>query len=431
LGFQVGQSDFGFVLIGFAVSFGCYLGLLFKNKSKRGISITVFLGLAVAARFLLVFAFPNLSDDVYRFLWDGTLWHEGIHPLTYLPSEIAQNYATVSDEFTPTLQQLYPLLNSQEYYTIYPPVSQMIYYLATFPSLYSLSTGTIIIKLILFLFECGTLYLGVKMLKTLKLDPSYILLYALNPLVIIEITGNLHFEGIMLFFFIGSMYWIAKERIYLSATSLALSIGAKLLPLMFLPAILLYVLKKSRVVQFLSILFISFGILFFVFFISLDVLNLGKSLDLYFQKFEFNASVYYLTRFVGKFLTGYNQIRFIGPFLSLLAVAIIVFKAFDLYKMRHQSVLDLIDICFMAFVTYLVLATTVHPWYLLLPIGLTIFRPRLWIIVWSFMIVLSYSTYADPNFSQNYWLIALEYGTVLLVWVLEKIYPNQMTLTRV
>ncbi|MBV1924303.1 MAG: mannosyltransferase, partial [Flavobacteriaceae bacterium] len=57
--------------------------------------------------------------------------------------------------------------------------------------------------------------------------------------------------------------------------------------------------------------------------------------------------------------------------------------------------------------------TTVHPWYVATPLLLTIFTKYRFPLVWSFMVILSYSAYGSEGFSENLWLVALEYFVVI------------------
>jgi len=79
------QEDFTLIATGYLISFASYIYLI------RALSLepTIFIiGLAILARLLIIPAFPNLSDDIYRFIWDGRLWHDGIHPFLHLPYEL-------------------------------------------------------------------------------------------------------------------------------------------------------------------------------------------------------------------------------------------------------------------------------------------------------------------------------------------------------
>ena len=180
-------------------------------------------------------------------------------------------------------------------------------------------------KLFLLACEIGTIWLLPKLLAAFNLPAYRSLIYALNPLIIVEIMGNLHYEGAMIFFFLLGLWWLQKDRIYLAAGAIALSIAAKLLPLLFLPFFVrrLGWLKSFR-------FFPVMGIILFLLFLPLlsgvFLENFGNSLDLYFRKFEFNASVYYVARWIGFQDVGYNLIAEIGPMLAtwtLLGVSLV------------------------------------------------------------------------------------------------------------
>jgi alpha-1,6-mannosyltransferase len=67
---------------------------------------------------------------------------------------------------------------------------------------------------------------------------------------------------------------------------------------------------------------------------------------------------------------------------------------------------------------YFLLATTVHPWYICTPLILSVFTRYKFPIVWSAAVILSYSAYGLNDFSENLWLVALEYTVVIgfAVW---------------
>ena len=62
---------------------------------------------------------PSLSDDAYRYVWDGQVQAHGINPYQYVPQDPALEF----------LQDgaLYDHLNSPAFYSVYPPVSQLIF----------------------------------------------------------------------------------------------------------------------------------------------------------------------------------------------------------------------------------------------------------------------------------------------------------------
>ena len=66
----------------------------------------------------------------------------------------------------------------------------------------------------------------------------------------------------------------------------------------------------------------------------------------------------------------------------------------------------------LAFSLYLFSATIIHPWYLAVPIALCVLTPLRFPVLWSGLVVLSYSHYDGGGFAENYWLIGLEYGVL-------------------
>ena len=93
------------------MAFILYAGLVF---SKKNVPLIPGLILAVVCRIIGFAAEPLLSDDYFRFIWDGMVMHEGINPVSHTPS-----YLVHHPEIAETNQGLYSLLNSKEYYSVY------------------------------------------------------------------------------------------------------------------------------------------------------------------------------------------------------------------------------------------------------------------------------------------------------------------------
>lgn len=107
---------------------------------------------------------------------------------------------------------LFDKLNSPNYFTIYPPVCQafLLSLLAAFlvKQTGSIYIGCIALKVSIFVFEVATLYLMPKLLQRLQLPAQNMIWYALNPLVIIELVGNIHFEAVMILGIVGILYFL-------------------------------------------------------------------------------------------------------------------------------------------------------------------------------------------------------------------------------
>lgn len=392
----------GYIIIGlYSLAFISY-GYLIRYSS-RFIHLII---LGVLVRFVLVFLFPNLSDDIYRFIWDGHLISDGYNPLSYTPKDFLISHSELADNSI--YAQIYPLLNSPEYFTVYPPISQFVYWLASFAS--SVEGSAIIMKTIFFLAELGSCFLLLKILMALGKPRNLALWYFLNPLVIVELTGQLHFEAFMIFFLLAGIWFLLIEKPVVAGSMMAFSIGAKLLPLMFIPLILKYLFPHGWI-KFLLSLALTCTILFVPMFYGVDIANFFSSLGLYYQSFEFNASVYYLLRAIGYAITGYNQIAILGPLLSVIALIAILIVA---SKVSYRDRVALIWSMFLSLAIYLFFTTTVHPWYIVMLLMLSVFVNQWWVIVWSGVVVWSYTTYMTEDFTQNLYLISLEYVVVLV-----------------
>ena len=395
--YQTKRENFNEVFGLYSFLFAAYFFLtrFFSLTNFKYLLITGF-----AFRMLLLFSFPNLSDDVYRFIWDGRLAANGINPFSQLPSSIMQ---------MPTLpgitKELYLQLNSANHYTIYPPVLEGIFWLGAKLFRVNVFATIVFFKCTILLFEVATSFLMLQLLKKLSLPRHLSLLYILNPLVITELTGNVHFDGVMIFFVLLAFLLLLKNNWQSSAIGLALGIAAKLLPVLFLP-LLVNKLGWKKGFLYAAITGVTSIILFAVVFDIATIQHMLNSIDLFIRKFEFNASIYYVVRYIGTVTIGYNIIAFAGPFLMLLSVVIIFIISFK--GKKDSSQLLIIKGLFVITIWYL-FSTTVHPWYVCLPVALGIFTSYRYAIIWSFTATISYAAYQTNPVKENLWLVGAGY----------------------
>lgn len=417
VGYDIDRGEFGFLITGFSLIGLIYIYFLWKKPLN--IKEIIFFGIFFRA--ILLFNSPNLSDDYYRFIWDGHMLLEEKDPYLSLPeNEIVNQPFSESKYF----QQLYDGMNSKKYFTVYPPVNQIAFVLSAWVGGHDLYANVLILKMLLFLFEVGAILMLVRLLRRLKLSENLAQIYVLNPLVIIELIGNCHFEGVMLFFIIASIYFLLKKNFILSGVLMAFAINTKLIPIILLPILIKYLGCKKSIFFYLVVG--VFMAIMFIPFISLDLLNnLGESVNLYFQTFEFNASIHYLIRFLSTELLGYNLIKSSGYVLAFILVVYVFYKTFFDRNRTKEFMIVLQDWADILFFYYL-LASIVHPWYIINLVLLSVFCKRNHLIAWSLVIPLSYYAYSnyinlefDGDKHQSNWyflLIFIEYLFVFLVW---------------
>jgi hypothetical protein len=409
LGYFVEQSTFSRIAIAYGVFFLLYV---WQVSTAQARDVKFWLVVAILLRIALIGAFPALSDDIYRFVWDGRLWLAGQNPFDHLPVW----YLEEGHQLPGLTQELFQQLNSPEYYTIYPPVAQALFALACWIAPTSVWGAAVVIQIFLLGTEIGAILLLRKLLQGWNLPPQRVLWYALNPLIIVEVIGNLHFEGPMIFFLLLGLWWLLRwqqhrqKGIWLaSAAALALAVASKLLPLLFFP-FLIRRLGWWRSVRYFAVLGLILVLTWLPLLSASFLENFGSSVDLYFRRFEFNGSLYYLLRWVGYQFSGYNLIVFIGPGLALGVFLAISGRA--LLERATPSWSELPYRWLFAISIYLLCATTVHPWYTALPVVLCLFTPYRWPIVWSGMILLTYINYSYGEYYENLWVVMLEYSAV-------------------
>ena len=260
-------------------------------------------------------------------------------------------------------------------------------------------------------------------------------------------TGNLHFEPVMLFFLIWGLYQLHQQKWIFSAILIACSVSVKLIPLLFLPLFFQWFTKPNtyinqsnkmiwkgfkvvpknfiKLVLFYLIILLTITLLFLPFYSSELISNYSNSVGLWFGKFEFNASVFYIFREIGFYIRGYNEISIISK-ITLIATVIFLFKM--TFQRQNKTVIQLITAMLFVLSFYYFTSTTIHPWYLATPIILSVFTKYKFPIVWSFVIILSYQAYSNLPWKENLWFVALEYFIVFgyLIYELKKTIVKKM-----
>ena len=399
-GYVTKQDDFGLNFSVYSLVFFCFIGLyiLQERVSVRFLWIST-----LVLHGIFLFSIPTLSPDIYRFLWDGELITKGIHPYAFTPNQLV---AAGEIEMTPYLNQVYDNITelSKANYSLYPTLNQFYFLIPAW-----LTDNLLVAIVIMRVLMVATLFAGLyfirKTLLLLGISEKQLFLFALNPLVIIEATGNLHFEAVMFSFLAIALYFIVQQKWLLGAILFACAVNIKLTPLLLLPFFLNYLGCIKSLKFYLVTIAFSAGILLMFLWPSVAS-NFMQSIELYFNNFEFNSSFNRLISYLFQPIFTFETPLIIGPFLSRMALVIIVFLALFALSKKKET---LFTFMLFGYVIYLLLATTVHPWYVILPLGLSIYTLYRFVVYWSFMVMISYSFYALGNDLLVNTLIALEY----------------------
>lgn len=398
---------------------------LFVEKSDFNFKQLLYL--SIIYKLVFIMAIPNLSQDFYRFFWDGQLVLQGINPYLENVNDyfIKDSYFKVHQ--AEILRDGMGSLNASNY-SNYPPFSQLLYAISAWIAQDSIHVFIISLRVLLIGFDLIFICFAKKILSRFNKNPKALFWYALNPLCIIEITGNLHLEGVMIALFISGIYLLIKYKYVLSGALLSLSVGTKLLSLIAIPLIIVFIWRRGEAnekfkksVVFIITFAIVLGFQFLPFIDSVFLENYAQTIGLWFGKFEFNASIYYVVRWIGFQIYGYNIIQTYGlimPLITVLLFTPIILKTKVLVKSLLESFLWMLCI-------YFLLSTTVHPWYILFPLAIGVFTNYKFFFLWSFLVFLSYSAYINPKVSESELLLFVEYSLLLSFMMYEVIQSRR------
>lgn len=418
LGYEIPRSAFYESFACYSLLFVAYF-FIYKVFDEQWISLKNVLLISLLSRLVLIGAVPQLSDDYNRFIWDGHLIVNHIDPYEFTPAEILEVLPQQKRSF---FSNLYEDLNSPHYYSIYPVTNQVIFAAAAYVGGENIRWNVYCIRFILLAFELLTISLLFYLMQHLKLPVRRVMLYAINPLVLIEITGNLHFEGIMLCFLLMAIYFLAKQKYVTSGTMFGLAIAVKLTPVILIPAFYTY-LKKLRNLRFLFVALAVVASLFLPILFIGSFAQFFQSIRLYHGVFEFNASVYYLLRYLGILIFQNNLINILSPLLSALTIYIIVRKC---WKSKIDGIPGLLGAIIFSYLIFYLLNTVVHPWYLITGLGISVLTTKKYFLVWSYLIFLSYFTYKTTAYTESTILLFVEYVVLFVViwWDYRKSPPS-------
>jgi alpha-1,6-mannosyltransferase len=193
-------------------------------------------GLIFAALFRLSILFypPYLSDDIYRYVWDGRVQATGTNPYRYIPADVTLGH--LRDD------KIYPNMNRRDSaQTIYPPVAEAAFLLIT-----RFSESVTWMKAAMLGFEAIGVWAIVQLLRSFGFARQRVLIYAWHPLVIWEFAGSGHVDALAIAFIALALLVRRKRREGLTGLFLACATCVKLFPAALFPA--LYVRRSWKFV---------------------------------------------------------------------------------------------------------------------------------------------------------------------------------------
>ena len=349
----------------------------------------ILVGLVLAALWHLPFLMtqPGADDDIHRYLWDGRLQRLGYNPYIVVPSDPALAGLHTGETRT---------LNNPDLPSPYPPGAELFFRAVTaiYESIFTLKVAFVACDLAIVLVLLDLLSRSGQGLH-------WVLLYAWNPLLAIEVAGSGHIDIVGALLLLVSFAALGRRWRTLAAIAFGMAVAVKFLPIVLLPLFW----KRVRVRD---------GALtaFVVALLYLPFLNHGRipigSLGTYVRSFRFNDPVFAMLE------------RVAAPqFVAALAV---VFGFLTSTWLRRKSAAWSPEQFAWPMAASLLCAPVVYPWYLLWLLPFLRSATMVPLIVWTVSIIPTYYVWhlraVGGPWIVPRWAMLLEYGCVAVTGVI-------------
>lgn len=216
------------VLWGYVISYVPFFYLVFSihNKTTQCVSIRGHMIAVTIAQGLLLTCDPILSEDIWRYVWDGYRVGYGANPYCLAPeSNALDQFADLNK-----LETVRSAINHGHLPTIYPPAAQFIF---SFTSLFEPSIQPI--RILSCVANLGTIYALYRTLKLLDIPIVYVAFLGAHPLFLIETAVSGHIDAFAVFFLMMACLFAVKNRHIAMGAMLGLAVLTKLIPIITLP----------------------------------------------------------------------------------------------------------------------------------------------------------------------------------------------------
>ena len=402
----------------YLVAFASFLLALWWNE-RRPVPLVWLWAIPIVFRLLLLTTTPTLSDDVYRYLWDGNVASAGINPYAY-----ALDAPELDSLHIPARE----LANNPSLGTPYLPVAQL-----TFAATATVAPSEpLALQIVMVGFDLAAAGVIVGMLRVAALPQHRVLLYLWNPLVVVEVAHGAHLDSLMVFLALLAVYLTlvqpATRAKWAAPVILALATLTKLLPLLLLPVLWPRWRWSQRLI---------FGATIAAVLVPLgwtagwglagesNGTGVFGSVRIY-GGWTFNSGIYHwLAGWLDRW--GVADPAAVARFIvaTLMAGVLVL-----MWALAHQrSPRDTLRLLALILVAYVLLTPILHPWYLLILVAFLPFLDScedfggwLEVVPWLYLsgaIVLSYLTYLDPlNHGEIEWVRHVEWYPTLMLLVI-------------
>lgn len=368
-------------------------------------------GAALAFRLIMAAAPPTLSDDIYRYAWDGRVQLAGLSPYTHTPND-------------PNLKHLRLANAGQLDYNgtsiaVYQPAAQILFFAAAPAG----ANSIYVIKGVLALLDIGTILFVLGILKLLRRRRDLVILYAWSPLIVFEIAGSGHIDGLAAFCAAASLYLAIRGAKYAAGALGGLALATKLYPGVILAAIT----ARRRDVKPLAGAAVAAAAVYVPYMIwGGSVILVGGTIA--------NASIAGGASFnqglkaAVVWLCGGAGPAVDNAYALLAAAAIVSLAGY--YWTKNKTPAGMVRAAFWLTAALLILLPYTVPWYFALALPFAIVEESWALVYLSGTVMLAYLFYAGSPWGLPAWVQPLEYVPffALLLADLKRRPPGQLDL---
>ena len=351
-----------------------------RSPTRARSGLWLCLALAAVCRVPLVITEPTISDDIYRYVWDGRVQRLGHNPYLSPPADPA-----LAGLHTPVTR----LTSHPELPTIYPPAAQWF-----FRGVTAIHESVLALKLSFVACDALIVLLLLRWLSRQGQSPWRVLVYAWNPLVMIEVAGSGHLDALGALLLLVSFLALSERKTLLAALSFMAAVEVKFLPIVLAPMFWRRIRVRDLVLALLFALAVAAP------FFSGSLRSLIGSLPTYLPKWRFNGPAFAL-------LEHFVRSRWLVALPAVAGLAVAT-------RLRTERLSPSTWAWPMA--AALLLMPTVYPWYLLWMTPYLGALETLPLLVWTQTVLLTYAVWSvsvgGGGWHLPWWVPAAEFGGV-------------------
>jgi hypothetical protein len=345
----------------------------------------IIIGLLLAAVWHLAFLLtpPGSDDDIHRYLWDGHVQRLGYNPYIVVPND--PSLAGLHTQETRTLN--HPDLPSP-----YPPGAEVFFRAVT-----AIHESIFALKVAFVLCDFAIVFVLLEILRGTHQPEHWVLAYAWNPLLAIEVAGTGHIDIVGVLLLLVSVGALLRRWRSVAALAFALAIAVKLLPVVLVPLYWKRVRPRDGALAALVVA------LLYLPFLSHGRLPIG-SLNTYVRSFRFNDPIFTLLERVAP-----------PQWIALMAVLVGFLTAIYLRRKASEWSPDAFA---WPMAASLLCAPVVYPWYLVWLVPFVGSASTVPLLIWTVSIIPTYYVWHLRSLGRLWvlpgWVMPLEYGAVAL-----------------